>query len=153
MLLYVCVMNQKKLCRKKDEKVIAGICSGLGQYFNTDPILFRFAFLALLFAGGSSIFIYIILWIVLPAETFEIKKETIYTEYEETNHHTMQQNNIETNKEDSTSLVFGLILISGGVLLLLNNIVPYFKIQKLWPVILIMIGLGLLFNKRKEKNN
>jgi phage shock protein C len=54
---------------------------------------------------------------------------------------------------DSTSLVFGLLLISGGVLLLLNNLVPYLKMQKLWPVILIMIGLGLLFNKKKDKNN
>jgi phage shock protein C len=144
-------MNTQKLWRKKDDKVIAGICSGLGQYFNSDPILFRFAFLALLFAGGSSIFIYIILWIVLPSEPFSIKSETIYTE---TIHSTDTENNIkEMQSMDSTSLVFGLLLISGGVLLLLNNLVPYLKMQKLWPVILIMIGLGLLFNKKKDKNN
>ena len=144
-------MNPQKLWRKKDDKVIAGICSGLGQYFNSDPILFRFAFLALLFAGGSSIFIYIILWIVLPSEPISIKSETIYTE---TIHSTDTENNIkEMQSMDSTSLVFGLLLISGGVLLLLNNLVPYLKMQKLWPVILIMIGLGLLFNKKKDKNN
>ena len=144
-------MNTQKLWRKKDDKVIAGICSGLGQYFNSDPILFRFAFLALLFAGGSSIFIYIILWIVLPSEPFSIKSETIYTEAINSSN---TDNNIkEIQSLDSTSLVFGLLLISGGVLLLLNNLVPYLKMQKLWPVILIMIGLGLLFNKKKDKNN
>jgi phage shock protein C len=144
-------MNTQKLWRKKDDKVIAGICSGLGQYFNSDPILFRFAFLALLFAGGSSIFIYIILWIVLPSEPFSIKSETIYTEAINASN---TDNNIkEMQSMDSTSLVFGLLLISGGVLLLLNNLVPYLKMQKLWPVILIMIGLGLLFNKKKDKNN
>jgi phage shock protein C len=144
-------MNTQKLWRKKDDKVIAGICSGLGQYFNSDPILFRFAFLALLFAGGSSIFIYIILWIVLPSEPFSIKSETIYTEAINSSN---TDNNIkEMQSMDSTSLVFGLLLISGGVLLLLNNLVPYLKMQKLWPVILIMIGLGLLFNKKKDKNN
>jgi phage shock protein C len=144
-------MNPQKLWRKKDDKVIAGICSGLGQYFNSDPILFRFAFLALLFAGGSSIFIYIILWIVLPSEPIATKSETIYTETINASDAGNQINEIQST--DSTSLVFGLLLISGGVLLLLNNLIPYLKIQKLWPVILIMIGLGLLFNKKKNKNN
>lgn len=144
-------MNPQKLWRKKDDKVIAGICSGLGQYFNSDPILFRFAFLALLFAGGSSIFIYIILWIVLPSEPIATKSETIYTETINASDTGNQINEIQST--DSTSLVFGLLLISGGVLLLLNNLIPYLKIQKLWPVILIMIGLGLLFNKKKNKNN
>ena len=141
-------MNPQKLWRKKDDKVIAGICSGLGQYFNSDPILFRFAFLALLFAGGSSIFIYIILWIVLPSEPIATKSETIYTETINASDAGNQINEIQST--DSTSLVFGLLLISGGVLLLLNNLIPYLKIQKLWPVILIMIGLGLLFNKKKK---
>jgi phage shock protein C len=151
MLLYVCDMNPQKLWRKKDDKVIAGICSGLGQYFNSDPILFRFAFLALLFAGGSSIIIYIILWIVLPSEPISMKSENVYTE---TIYSSDTNNNIkEIQSTDSTSLVFGLLLISGGVLLLLNNLVPYLKMQKLWPVILIMIGLGLLLNKKKDKNN
>ncbi len=144
-------MNPQKLWRKKDDKVIAGICSGLGQYFNSDPILFRFAFLALLFAGGSSIFIYVILWIVLPSEPIATKSETIYTETINASDAGNQINEIQST--DSTSLVFGLLLISGGVLLLLNNLIPYLKIQKLWPVILIMIGLGLLFNKKKNKNN
>ncbi len=144
-------MNPQKLWRKKDDKVIAGICSGLGQYFNSNPILFRFAFLALLFAGGSSIFIYIILWIVLPSEPIATKSETIYTETINASDAGNQINEIQST--DSTSLVFGLLLISGGVLLLLNNLIPYLKIQKLWPVIIIMIGLGLLFNKKKYKNN
>jgi phage shock protein C len=105
----------------------------------------------LLFAGGSSIFIYIILWIVLPSEPISMKSETIYTEA--INSYNTDNNIKEMQSMDSTSLVFGLLLISGGVLLLLNNLVPYLKMQKLWPVILIMIGLGLLFNKKKDKNN
>jgi phage shock protein C len=80
-----------------------------------------------------------------------MKSETIYSEAINASN---TDNNIkEIQSMDSTSLVFGLLLISGGVLLLLNNLVPYLKMQKLWPVILIMIGLGLLFNKKKDKNN
>lgn len=146
-------MNPQKLWREKDNKVIAGICGGLGHYFNLDPILFRFAFVALLFAGGSSIFIYIILWIVLPTEPVQQKSESTYTEtvytYDNDDNNTIK----EVNSVDSTSLVFGLLLMSGGILLLINNLIPFLKIQKLWPVILIIIGLGMLFNKKKEKKN
>jgi len=48
--------------------VISGVCSGLGKYFEIDPIIFRFGFVALLFAGGSSIIIYLVLLIVIPKE-------------------------------------------------------------------------------------
>jgi phage shock protein C len=88
---------------------------------------------------------------VLPSEPIVTKSETIYTETINASDAGNQINEIQST--DSTSLVFGLLLISGGVLLLLNNLIPYLKIQKLWPVILIMIGLGLLFNKKKNKNN
>ena len=56
----------KRLYRDTDDALIAGVASGLGKYFGLDPIWFRLAFIALLFAGGSSILIYIILWLLVP---------------------------------------------------------------------------------------
>ncbi len=65
----------KKLYRSYDEKVIAGVCSGLGSYFKLDPVIFRLIFvLSFFFTFGF--FIYLILWIVLPeAKTFAHKLE------------------------------------------------------------------------------
>lgn len=49
------------------ERKIAGVCGGLGQYFELDPVLFRVAFLVLAFIGGLGILLYLALWLVVPA--------------------------------------------------------------------------------------
>lgn len=58
--------NIKKLYRNPDDRVIGGVSSGLAAYFNIDVIWVRLAFLGLLFAGGSGLVIYLILWIITP---------------------------------------------------------------------------------------
>jgi phage shock protein C len=62
-------MNEKKLYRSNSDKMIAGVCGGLGQYFGVDPTLIRLIFaLLVLFGVGSGIILYIILAIVMPLE-------------------------------------------------------------------------------------
>lgn len=62
--------NSKKLYRDPENAVIAGVSSGLGAYFNIDPLIVRILFIVFFFFGGASVLIYPILWIVLPkAET------------------------------------------------------------------------------------
>jgi phage shock protein PspC (stress-responsive transcriptional regulator) len=56
----------KRIFRHPDEKVIGGVCGGLGVYFNVDPVLFRLGFLLTLFLGGFGFFVYLILWIAVP---------------------------------------------------------------------------------------
>lgn len=58
----------KKLYRSRRDRKIAGICGGLGEYFNVDPTLLRIIFLFLLFFGGSGFILYLIFWIVVPNE-------------------------------------------------------------------------------------
>jgi len=48
------------------ERKIAGVCGGLGEYFELDPVLFRAAFLVLILAGGLGILLYLALWLVIP---------------------------------------------------------------------------------------
>lgn len=55
----------KRLYRDPHSRVVAGVCSGLGTYFNMDPIVFRLLFVVGLFYG-ISILPYIILWIAIP---------------------------------------------------------------------------------------
>ena len=58
-------MNKKKLYRSKTDSKIAGICSGIGDYFEIDPVIIRLLFLLGFFLGGGLI-VYIIGWIVIP---------------------------------------------------------------------------------------
>ncbi|MGE5530718.1 MAG: PspC domain-containing protein [Bacteroidota bacterium] len=62
-------MGEKKLYRSNSDKMIAGVCGGLGKYFGIDPTLIRLVFaLLVVFGVGSGILLYIILAIVMPLE-------------------------------------------------------------------------------------
>ncbi len=64
--------NRKRLFRDEDNKVLGGVCSGLGHYLDVDPVWFRLGFVIALLFFGSSILIYLVLWIIIPkAETTE----------------------------------------------------------------------------------
>jgi phage shock protein PspC (stress-responsive transcriptional regulator) len=60
-------MADKKLMRNENDKVIAGVASGLADYFDTDPTIMRVLFVVLALLGGPGLLAYIILWIVMPA--------------------------------------------------------------------------------------
>lgn len=59
-------MNYKKFTRSIQHRKIAGVCSGLGSYFNIDPTLVRIIFVCLLLFGGSGLFLYLIIWFLTP---------------------------------------------------------------------------------------
>ncbi len=61
-------MENKQLRRSKSDRVIAGVCGGLGKYFNIDPVIVRIAFVVAIFGFGVSILVYPLLWLVIPEE-------------------------------------------------------------------------------------
>lgn len=74
---------RKRLYRDPDNKVLGGVCSGMGAYFNVDPVVFRIIFALFAIAGfGSGILIYFILWIATPeantaTEKLEMRGERV----------------------------------------------------------------------------
>lgn len=57
----------KRLYRSEEERMIAGVCGGLAEYFDIDPVIVRLIFFILLLPGGfPGLLPYIILWIVVP---------------------------------------------------------------------------------------
>ncbi|MGB3076038.1 MAG: PspC domain-containing protein [Chitinophagales bacterium] len=58
--------GRKRFFRNPEDKILGGVCSGISAYFDIDPIYLRLAFgLSIIFAG-SGIFLYIILWFIIP---------------------------------------------------------------------------------------
>ncbi len=57
---------KKRMYRDPDEKAIGGVCSGVAHYFDVDVVWIRLATFLLIFFGGVSLWVYIILWIVIP---------------------------------------------------------------------------------------
>lgn len=58
----------KRLYRLTDSKKIAGVCSGLGEYFNIDPTLIRIIFLICTLFWGFGILVYFICWLAMPTK-------------------------------------------------------------------------------------
>jgi phage shock protein C len=58
----------KRIYRSIKDKVIGGVCAGLGKYWSTDPILIRLLFILLFIGFGTGLLLYIIMWIIIPQE-------------------------------------------------------------------------------------
>ncbi|OGM03462.1 PspC domain-containing protein [Candidatus Woesebacteria bacterium RIFCSPHIGHO2_01_FULL_39_32] len=59
----------KRLVRSKKGKVLAGVCVGIGNYFNVDPVVIRVIWIFLLIPGGlPGIIPYVLCWIIIPKE-------------------------------------------------------------------------------------
>ncbi len=58
----------RKLRRSNSDRVIAGICGGVADYFGIDPTLVRILTFLLIFLGGLSLWVYIAMWIIIPNE-------------------------------------------------------------------------------------
>lgn len=56
----------RKLHRSSTNRVIAGVCGGIGEYFDIDPTIVRFAWVLFSLAGGSGLLLYIIAALIMP---------------------------------------------------------------------------------------
>ena len=58
----------KRLYRSEKNRMIAGVCGGIAEYFNIDPTLVRLGFVALSFMFGGGVLVYILAAIIIPKE-------------------------------------------------------------------------------------
>src|SRR6476620_6249380 len=56
-----------QLRRSHTDKMIGGVCGGLADYSGIDPLLWRVGFVALAFAGGAGVPVYLLLWLLMPS--------------------------------------------------------------------------------------
>lgn len=131
----------EELRRKTASAKIAGVAAGLASYFNTNPLLFRLLFILAAFWGGTGILIYAILWISLPSDLLPDDDQKVS---DIKGHQAKKPANSSGN-----TLGTGLVLITLGVLFLLETYIPAFYFEKFWPVLLILLGVILLMNSIK----
>jgi phage shock protein C len=58
----------KRLCRRRQGRIVAGVCAGLADYFGVDVTLIRLAFAVLTIFGGFGALLYVVGWAVVPEE-------------------------------------------------------------------------------------
>ena len=131
---------EKKLQRDTQHKVIGGVCAGLANYFDVDATLLRLLLAFLILFAGTGFWLYIILWIVMPAGRIETSSDGVETFVPET---------VQEPKKNRGSMIVGLTFVGLGALGLLHRFVPEFNWQMIWPIALIVLGLVLILPKAK----
>ena len=145
----------KRLYKSRKNKVIDGVCGGIAEYMEVDPVLVRLiAALLIIFSGGIVVIAYILCMIIMPNQPW----------VESGNEETPQPNSAASpgetgNHRATASLIIGVILMLFGVHLLLRN-VPFFHgyygwfwnmgWHYFWPSILIAVGLLIVFQAMRK---
>lgn len=140
----------KRLYRIEKNKVFGGVCGGLAEYFEVDPVLVRVLFIVLFFGWGISLLAYIILWIVSPKKSDLLSEKKVYSS-DDSNRPESFETEINGNNNKALKnhrILGGLILITIGTLWFLENIFDYFDFSVYFPVILILIGIFILLSNK-----
>jgi phage shock protein PspC (stress-responsive transcriptional regulator) len=143
---------EKKLQRDPQNKVIGGVCAGLANYFGIDASLVRLLFAIAFFVFSSGLWIYLLLWIVMPVAQGGKAEANCYASPDGT---------VEASSEETTdvvkepiqnkgSLIAGLILIGIGAFGLLHQYIPEINWSTIWPICLILFGIFLIVPKNRK---
>lgn len=148
-----------RLYRSSADRMLGGVCAGLGQYLGLDPIFIRIFFVLLTIGGGAGVLIYILLWILIPeaeagqigsAETIRAGTESI-KQRAQTLGADMRTSLAGGNPQ--AALIVGVALVLLGLIFLGQNLQPawlrWLSADLIWPVLLIAAGAALLWRRAK----
>ena len=138
----------KRLTRSDTNKVFSGILGGLGEYFNIDATILRIIYVIFGFANPFlSLIIYGISSIIIPENDGVIYQDDY---------------NYNDKSRDNSAVFIGVGLILLGIVLLARIYLPSFhvifpnfryiirRITDLWPVLLIVLGVFIVFKQRRN---
>lgn len=150
----------KRLYRSRKARMLGGVCGGIAEYFEIDPVIVRLVAVALFFVGGSAILAYIIALIIIPYEPLQAASgpgsapsapaANFAAEPAAT---AIPAEAARSAGNDSIPLFIGILLIVLGGLFLLHNLpffnpfyheIRYYVRHFFWPSILIVFGVFLI---------
>lgn len=137
----------QKLYRSTNNKMIAGVCGGIAEYLDLDPTLVRLLWLILGFAMGIGFLAYIVCAVIIP-ESPIIPFESNLNNYKNTNEFTWQDEEKNKKHVDRNRTLAGIILILLGSIFLIKKTLYWIDFDKLWPILLIIAGVYIIYNKK-----
>ena len=124
--------GRRALFRSRDDRVLAGVCGGLGRYLAVDPVVIRILAVLLVLAGVGLVG-YVIAWIVIPDQPADAGSPPPADA--ETRHRVI--------------VVAGAALAVLGVLLILRPVMPWMHSGMFWPVAVVAAGVVLVMSARR----
>ncbi len=161
-------MSDQSFYRSSD-RILGGVCAGLAERFHVNALWVRVAFLLLVFIQGIGVFLYIVLWLVMPERLegggqrsgFEAMTSDMRRAWGELLHPTAGKSQPVASAPAQTApqssgifqnqgLLFGLILVGIGLVLLGGNI-GIINWSVVWPAALITVGIVLLVRNLEKR--
>ena len=112
--------------RSRSERVVAGVCGGVGRYLGVDPVLLRIAVIILALANGLGVIAYVVAWVAIPEE----RPGQPLGPAPET-------------RREMGRLVLGGSLVVLGLVLLLDRLAPNLD-ELFWPLAVVAVGVALM---------
>jgi phage shock protein C len=142
----------RRLFRSSTDKMLGGVCGGLGQYLGFDPTFIRIVFFIMVFGGGFGFWVYVLLWALIPeddgtqSQDFGDRVRTMGDDFA----------SAVSRPHPKAGLIVGGGLIFMGLFWLVEQLnvswLWWWDFDVLWPVLLIIAGGVLMmrwFGERK----
>lgn len=146
-------MENVRLYRSTTDKMVGGVCGGMGAFLGIDPVFIRLLFVVLLFGSDFGFILYLLLWIIIPEEgkAYGFKEDSLGDRVKSMGDD-IQQAVTQPHPQAGLILGIGLIVIGGFLFLDKLNLawLRWVDLDILWPLLLIVGGIVLLFRKRAE---
>jgi signal transduction histidine kinase/phage shock protein PspC (stress-responsive transcriptional regulator) len=128
------IRTRSRLERSRSDRLVAGVAGGIGHHLGVDPTIVRVAFIALTFALGFGLIVYVLTWLLAPLEEADGTAEA-------------PQRRIRL---PARSQLAGIGLVALGLLVFLWITGLWFGGEIGWPVVLAAIGFAILWARRPE---
>jgi phage shock protein C len=117
---------QRTVRRSRGDRVIAGVCGGLGRYLGIDPVLLRVAFIILALANGLGLIAYVVAWVAIPEEGPD-----------------QPAGPAPEPRRETGRMVLGGSLVVLGLVLLLDRLAPDLD-ELFWPLAVVAVGVAII---------
>lgn len=144
---------QTRLYRSRTDKMIAGVCSGLGHYLAIDPTWVRlfFVLMALATAGSVSLMAYLILWVVMPYADAETAPAQPGDGELSARMHQVGDEMRESLRTANSGFIVGGALVFLGLAFLVQNLgirwLHWFNLSQFWPLLVIAFGVMIIVRR------
>jgi signal transduction histidine kinase len=126
------------LVRRRDGRMVAGVCAGVARWVGIDPIVVRLAVCILALGNGAGLVFYLVAWAVLPEEAATDGDTAAATA------------SPSTRRSSELALAVGCITL--GALLLVRWITPFFPDHVVWPAVVAATGIGLVLARAGDSD-
>jgi signal transduction histidine kinase/phage shock protein PspC (stress-responsive transcriptional regulator) len=127
------------LARRRDERMVAGVCAGVARWLGVDPIVVRLAACILALANGAGLLLYLVAWALLPEEAAGAADQA-------------EAPGAGRGTKRGSQLALAVGCITLGALLLVRWITPFFLDQIVWPAAVAATGIGLVLARAGDSD-